>query len=164
MNKLFTNHSIQVVLAFLTKEFLEVVVQRIGVTNLRTVLLGQCDSGHTLILLCRYILNIIGRCTKELLVVSTVVVVAYFTLELQVLVDFPSEGTAHVQLNALLTLVIILNRGQRTDEVVAGISVFVVTSQTGNGEWRVLHSQAQTLVSIVGTALLVGTRTVNLCT
>ena len=104
---LLTEQHVEVVLRVLTEELLEVVAQRVGVTELAALLTCQCDSGLTLVDVCRDILHIISGRTVETVGIHVVGVVAELSLELQVLDDFPCEGSRHVQLGTLTLLVVV---------------------------------------------------------
>ena len=97
-------------LAILTEYLLEVVTDGVGIAETMTLGVSNIDGGLALILARGYILNIISGETPEALVVLIVIVVAELCLQLQVLVNLPTERTGKVQVLALLLTVIVVSR------------------------------------------------------
>ena len=102
-----TNHDIQTMI-FAVEQFLEVIVDGIGVAETIAVCACQTNSRLILISRSRYILNIIGGQTPITLVVVVIVVITELSAEFQVLIDLPAKCTSDIQVLTLLLLVIVI--------------------------------------------------------
>ena len=148
--------------AVLAEESLEVVVDGIRVAEAMTLGIHEVDGRHILILNGRYILDVVSRQTPETLVIFVIVVITELSLQLQILVNLPTERTGNVQVLTLFLAVVVVSRGNGVVEVTQ-----IIVSSTGRrievlqGDGRVDDSVLQSAVGVVGTGSFVGTTTAN---
>ena len=104
---LVTSHDVQTVI-FAVEQFLEVVIDGIGVTETMTACACQTNSRLVLITRGGYILNIIGGQTPITLIVVVIVVITELSAEFQVRIYLPTKCTSDIQVLTLLLLVIVI--------------------------------------------------------
>ena len=150
------------IMVLVVDEILEIIVERIGITERVAFGVVERDDGMSRIFLRSVVAHLIRGKTEETLVVLCIVVVTKFCLCCEVLDELPSERSAEIEVLTVLLAVVVGSRGDRIVEVhVIVVKRGVLSGETLQGDRRIDDSVLESLVGVVRACCIVCTSTTD---